>query len=175
MCCSGFNRPRPIRCYLAARGFDCRPGSRRRRLDSLVKRYSADTKTAEKGGDLSWFAPEELPNEFKVPLAGLKAGEVAEPVRTQFGVHVLRVTDRSSRGRSHWRMTDRIQRMALAKNRTKFSAAGFRSCGKRRTSKSRPDLYKRLVILKIRRAGVLEILLAEWTFGSGCFFDLLPA
>lgn len=84
--------------------------------DKLVRQYSADAKTAEKGGDLSWFAPEELPDEFEQPIADLKPGQVTEPVRTQFGVHVVKVTDRQiARPVTFADDPDRIQRMAVAK------------------------------------------------------------
>jgi peptidyl-prolyl cis-trans isomerase SurA len=84
--------------------------------DKLVKKYTADTKTADKGGDLSWFAPEELPEEFKAPLADLKAGQVTEPVRTQFGLHVVRLSDRQfARPVTLADDPERIQRMTLAK------------------------------------------------------------
>ncbi len=85
-------------------------------FDPLATQYSADGKTAQKGGDLGWFAPEELPEEFKTPLATLKPGQVTEPVRTQFGVHVVRVTDRVfARPVTLADDPDRISRMALAK------------------------------------------------------------
>jgi peptidyl-prolyl cis-trans isomerase SurA len=85
-------------------------------FDQLAAVYSSDAKTAQKGGDLGWFAPEELPPEFQVPLATLKPGQVTEPVRTQFGVHVVRVTDRVfARPVTLEDDPDRIHRMALAK------------------------------------------------------------
>lgn len=85
-------------------------------FDPLAVQYSADGKTAQKGGDLGWFAPEELPEEFKAPLATLKPGQVTEPIRTQFGVHVIRVIDRVfARPVTLADDPDRIFRMALAK------------------------------------------------------------
>lgn len=82
----------------------------------LAKQYSTDIKTAGIGGDLGWFTPADLPDDFRDPVVSLKKGELAEPVRTQFGVHVLRVTDRVfARKITFEEDYERIKRMALAK------------------------------------------------------------
>jgi len=84
--------------------------------DKLVTQYSSDQKSIQKGGDLGWFAPAELPDEFKGPLADLKAGQVTEPLRTQFGVHIVKVLDRVfARPVTLQDDPDRVRRMALAK------------------------------------------------------------
>ncbi|MBI5060432.1 peptidylprolyl isomerase [candidate division KSB1 bacterium] len=82
----------------------------------LAESYSQDAKTAAKGGDLGWFAPDELPQDFAIPVKDLKQSELAVPVRTVFGVHVLMVTDRVYKRKiSLADDYDRIQRMAVAK------------------------------------------------------------
>jgi peptidyl-prolyl cis-trans isomerase SurA len=84
----------------------------------LALKYSSDSKTASKSGDLGWLAPEELPDDFKGPLANLKAGDLAPPIRSRFGVHVVRVMDRMyARPITFEEDYDRIARMALAKKR----------------------------------------------------------
>jgi peptidyl-prolyl cis-trans isomerase SurA len=81
---------------------------------TLAVQYSTDTKTASKGGDLGWFGPDEVPVDFKPVIAGLKKGDVAGPVRTRFGAHVVRVSDRiNARPITLAEDYDRIQRMAL--------------------------------------------------------------
>ncbi|MCL4305690.1 peptidylprolyl isomerase [bacterium] len=82
----------------------------------LALNLSADTKTAANGGDLGWFSPAELPDEFRKPLEGKLKGEVTEPFRTDFGVHVLKVTDRVySRKISLEEDYNRIEQLALAR------------------------------------------------------------
>lgn len=82
----------------------------------VVRIYSRDQKTMNKGGDLGWFAPDELPPEFKDAVVNLKKGELAAPTRTAFGVHVVMVTDRMYKRKiSLTDDFDRIERMALAK------------------------------------------------------------
>ncbi|HEY3295521.1 MAG TPA: peptidylprolyl isomerase [bacterium] len=82
----------------------------------LAAKYSTDLKTAGKGGDLGWFSPDEIPADFKPAIAGLKKGDVAGPVRTRFGAHVILVADRiNARPITLEDDYDRIQRMALMK------------------------------------------------------------
>jgi peptidyl-prolyl cis-trans isomerase C len=54
--------------------------------------------TAEKGGDLGWFAKGEMVPEFSEAAFNIEPGQIAgEPVKTQFGWHVIKVEDRRTR------------------------------------------------------------------------------
>jgi peptidyl-prolyl cis-trans isomerase C len=44
-----------------------------------------------KGGDLGWFVKERMVPEFAEAAAKLQPGQTSEPVRTQFGWHVIRL------------------------------------------------------------------------------------
>lgn len=82
----------------------------------LALNLSSDTKTASAGGDLGWFSPAELPDEFKAPVEGKSKGEYTDPFRTIFGVHIVKVTDRVfSRAITLNEDFSRIEQMALAK------------------------------------------------------------
>jgi peptidyl-prolyl cis-trans isomerase SurA len=77
-------------------------------------RYSVDAKTAPKAGDLGWFSPADLPDDFREPLQDLKKGELSKPFRTKFGVHVVKVTERVfARSVTLDEDYDRIELMAL--------------------------------------------------------------
>jgi peptidyl-prolyl cis-trans isomerase SurA len=59
--------------------------------------YSTDATTATRGGDLGWFQIHQFEVEaFKNAVAGLQAGDFTQPVKTQFGYHLIRVNDRKS-------------------------------------------------------------------------------
>ena len=46
------------------------------------------------GGDLGWFNAKSMVPEFSAAVATMKAGDVsAEPVKTQFGYHVIQLVD----------------------------------------------------------------------------------
>jgi len=59
----------------------------------LAKKYSQDPGSAEKGGDLGCFGKGETVPEFEEAAFGTKVGETVGPIKTEFGYHVLEVTD----------------------------------------------------------------------------------
>lgn len=61
----------------------------------LAAEKSIDPAGKQNGGDLGFFAREEMVPEFSAAAFGMKAGELsAAPVKTQFGWHVIRVDSR---------------------------------------------------------------------------------
>ena len=71
----------------------------------LAREYSEDIGSAQEGGDLGWTSPGQMVPEFEAMVAKTEVGEIADPVRTQFGWHVLEVT-----GRRNQDMTDQASR-----------------------------------------------------------------
>ncbi len=66
-------------------------------FETLAKENSAD-KTGANGGDLGWFSKQDMVPEFANATFALKKGETSKtPVKTQFGWHVIKVTDSRSR------------------------------------------------------------------------------
>jgi peptidyl-prolyl cis-trans isomerase C len=60
---------------------------------ALAKAHSKDGSAAQ-GGDLGWFVPETMVPPFAAAVKALKKGETsAEPVKTQFGWHVIKLED----------------------------------------------------------------------------------
>ncbi|SFD66515.1 peptidylprolyl isomerase [Roseivivax sediminis] len=45
------------------------------------------------GGSLGWFAEGEMVGPFEETVAGMEAGEISDPVETQFGWHVIRLNE----------------------------------------------------------------------------------
>jgi peptidyl-prolyl cis-trans isomerase C len=46
-----------------------------------------------KGGDLGWFAKDQMVAEFGEATSKLKPGEISEPVKTKFGWHVIKLDE----------------------------------------------------------------------------------
>jgi peptidyl-prolyl cis-trans isomerase C len=63
-------------------------------FETLAKQYSDDPKAKETSGDLDYFSRERIMPEFADAAFKLKVGEVSPPVRTQFGFHLIKLTDR---------------------------------------------------------------------------------
>jgi peptidyl-prolyl cis-trans isomerase SurA len=74
-----------------------------------AKRLSQDG-SADQGGDLGWANPGMFVPEFEQTMNRLRPGQVAEPLVSRFGVHLIEVTDRRDAP-----MSDAEQR-AIARN-----------------------------------------------------------
>ncbi|MBU4611916.1 peptidylprolyl isomerase, partial [Achromobacter sp. GG226] len=59
----------------------------------LARQYSDDA-SAPQGGDLGWLSPGETVPEFENAMQNLQPGQVSQPVRSQFGWHLIVVEDR---------------------------------------------------------------------------------
>ncbi|MED1058014.1 peptidylprolyl isomerase PrsA [Bacillus mycoides] len=61
---------------------------------ALAKQYSEDTGSKEKGGEIAGFAPGQTVKEFEEAAYKLDAGQVSEPIKTSYGYHIIKVTDK---------------------------------------------------------------------------------
>jgi peptidyl-prolyl cis-trans isomerase SurA len=59
----------------------------------LAKKFSEDG-SAPNGGDLGWMGPGDLVPEFEQAMNRLQIGEVSNPVKTEFGWHLIQVIER---------------------------------------------------------------------------------
>jgi len=60
----------------------------------LAKEYSDDIGSAQEGGELGWTNPGQMVPEFDAAMASAELNEITEPVRSQFGWHIIEVTGR---------------------------------------------------------------------------------
>lgn len=107
-----FEQGDAVRCDFVA--FDKRPTAEdekaveaevRRLLDrarkgedfaQLAQEHSDDPGSAANGGDLGFFGKGRMVPAFEQAAFALQPGQVSEPVRTQFGWHILRVEERKT-------------------------------------------------------------------------------
>lgn len=71
---------------------------RGRDFAELAKAHSLGPSGA-RGGDLGYFRETDMVPEFGTAAFALAAGEVSQPVKTQFGWHLIKVEDRRRRAR----------------------------------------------------------------------------
>lgn len=60
----------------------------------LAKKYSTDTANSEKGGDLDYFSVGVMLPEFEDAAYDLELNKVSDPVKTDYGYHILEVLDK---------------------------------------------------------------------------------
>ncbi len=60
-------------------------------FELMAKQYSEDPGSANGGGDLGWTSPGAFVPDFERVVYALAPGQVSEPVRTQFGWHIIKV------------------------------------------------------------------------------------
>ena len=62
----------------------------------VANRFSDDTGTKDKGGDLGFFERRMMVQEFDEAAFNLEIGQVSDVVRTNFGLHVIKVTEKEA-------------------------------------------------------------------------------
>lgn len=57
-----------------------------------AKTYSADPGSKDKGGELGYFTRDMMVKEFSDAAFALQVGEISEPVKSDYGYHIIKVT-----------------------------------------------------------------------------------
>jgi len=63
-------------------------------FDKIAKEKSTDKASGAKGGDLGWFTKDRMVPAFADAAFKLKKGEISEPVKSEFGWHIIQLEDR---------------------------------------------------------------------------------
>ena len=63
-------------------------------FEDLVEKYSDDTGTKEKAGDLGYFERRMMVKEFDEAAFNMDVGEISGLIQTNFGYHIIKLTDK---------------------------------------------------------------------------------
>ncbi len=63
---------------------------------ALAREFSKDPGSAAQGGDLGYFGKGRMVKEFEDAALGAAVGSVVGPVETQYGYHIIKVTDKQT-------------------------------------------------------------------------------
>lgn len=93
-------------------------------FSKLAKSFSKDPGSAGKGGELGFIKRGQMVPEFEQIAFSLKKGEISNPVKTQFGYHIIKVTERKEGEKSDYaKVRDNIrERLKMEKQRTLFDS-----------------------------------------------------
>ncbi len=89
-------------------------------FESLAKQFSTDG-SARNGGDLGWLYPGETVPEFERAMNALQPGQISEPFRSPFGMHIVQVVERRTDASS----PDRLRAAARAALREQKANEAF--------------------------------------------------
>lgn len=64
----------------------------------VAKETSEDPGSGAQGGELGWFEKGRMVPEFETAAFALKPGEMSEPVKTQFGYHLIQLEEHKDAG-----------------------------------------------------------------------------
>lgn len=71
----------------------------------LARQYSQDIGSAQEGGELGWTTPGQMVPTFEKAMASTAEDQISQPVKTQFGWHIVKVE-----GRRQQDMKDEVSR-----------------------------------------------------------------
>ncbi len=76
-------------------------------FEDLAKQYGTDG-TKDKGGSLGTFGRGEMVQEFEDAVFALQPGEISDVVKTQFGYHIIKLTDKNQGTKTYDEVKDSI-------------------------------------------------------------------
>lgn len=103
--------------------------SKGEKFEDLAKQFSLDG-SKDYGGDLGYFTQPEMVPEFSKATFALKTGETSNPVKTDFGWHIIRLEDRKQGAAQPFDQVKSAIRNVLLRKKVGEAMAVIRSASK---------------------------------------------
>ncbi|MCJ8163956.1 peptidylprolyl isomerase [Pontibacter sp. E15-1] len=128
--------------------------------EKLAAEFSEDANTANNGGELPWFGTGRMIPSFEVTAFGLqKPGEVAQPVLTPYGWHIIKLIEK--RGMASFEEMEQNLRNKIAKDsRSELNKTAFIKRIKAENQFTENAAAKEAAFAKATD----ELLQGKWTF-----------
>lgn len=91
-------------------------------FEELAKEHST-CPSSSVGGDLNFFGPGQMVPEFEDAAFSLNVGEVSDLVKTQFGIHIIKLTDKKEASKQEFEVVKNsiIQNITMQKQHEKYT------------------------------------------------------
>ncbi|MBI2720074.1 MAG: peptidylprolyl isomerase [Rhizobiales bacterium] len=99
------------------------------KFEDLAKKYSLDG-SKDYGGDLGYFSAPEMVPEFSRAAFALKVGEISQPVKTDFGWHIIKLEDRKTGAAQPYDQVKSAIRNVLLRKKVQEVMDGIRKTSK---------------------------------------------
>ena len=108
-------------------------------FDAIAKEKSKDPGSKDSGGDLGYFSKDQMVPEFSEAAFKLDKGQVSDPVKTQFGWHIIKVEDtRSKPAPAYDQVKDQVEAFVVRKAQAEL-VQKLRTEGKIERLDKKPD------------------------------------
>lgn len=99
------------------------------KFEDLAKQYSLDG-SKDYGGDLGYFTAPEMVPAFSKAAFALKPGEISQPVKTDFGWHIIKLEDRKQGAAQPFDQVKGAIRNVLIRQKVQDTLAGLKNQAK---------------------------------------------
>jgi peptidyl-prolyl cis-trans isomerase C len=87
----------------------------------LARQKSKDPAAASQGGDLGYFTKDQMVPEFAEVAFKLEKGQLSEPIKTQFGWHIIKVEDKRKKPAPDFaQVKDQVETYVMRKAQAEF-------------------------------------------------------
>jgi parvulin-like peptidyl-prolyl isomerase len=112
----------------------------------MAKEKSKDPGSAARGGDLGWFGKGQMVKEFEKAAFSGKVGKVLKPIKTRFGYHIIKVTDKLYDDFVIEKIVNEIKPSATTQDRIYNKANDFSYLAKKNDFVKEADLMKYKIV-----------------------------